>query len=133
MNTTYEQCFLQIKDKLSNADKKRLTEDFAVQVNFTNEDCSGVFYIQSKDGELYVEPYDYHDNDASMTIYFNDLEKLLEGKLDIDESADSSQIQIDGCRETVKLMTKLVKPKRRTTTSATEKSTVKAVKKTTTK
>ncbi len=93
---TFEQAFLKIKAKFDNADLSKLTSDFAIQVNMTDEDAGGAFYIQSADGKLFVEPYDYRDNTADVTLKRADLTKILDKKLAIEKAIDAGTIFVNG-------------------------------------
>ena len=41
-------------------------EHLAYQFNITGE-AEGIFYVEVKEGTLYVEPYEYFDRDAMFT------------------------------------------------------------------
>ncbi len=93
---TYEQAFAKIKESLKNADTSKLTGDFAIQVDLINKDCNGAFYIAYFDGELAVEPYDYVDNYARLSIMMGDFTKLVEGKLNVEKAIASEKIYVSG-------------------------------------
>ena len=78
---TYAEFFSQIKGEFMNADVSGITEHLAYQFNITGE-ASGIFYVEVKDGKLYVEPYEYFDRDAMFTCSAETLRELAEGKLD---------------------------------------------------
>lgn len=67
-------------------DKEQLTENFAAQIEMTDEDCHGIFYAACFNGELSVEPYDYHDNSVSIRIDSGLLEDFLTLKRDAKDS-----------------------------------------------
>lgn len=96
---TFEQAFLKIKAKFDNADFSKLNRDFAIQVNMTDEDCGGAFYIQSTDGKLFVEPYDYRDNTADVTLTRQDLNKILDKKLSASKALEGGKLYINGNAE----------------------------------
>lgn len=96
---TFEQAYLKIKAKFDNADTSKLTNEFAIQVNMTDEDCGGAFYIQFADGKLFVEPYDYHDNTADVTLARQDLNKILDKKLSIATALETGRLYINGNSE----------------------------------
>lgn len=77
----YEEFFAQVKEKLSGADVSQITEHLAYQFDITGE-AAGTFYVEVKDGKLYVEPYDYHDRDALFTCSAKTLGKIADKKLD---------------------------------------------------
>ena len=93
---TYEEAFKKIKESLKNADTSKLTGDFAVQIDLTNKDCSGAFYISYFDGVFSVEPYDYVDNYARLAIMYGDFNKLVTGKLDVNKAIESEKIYVTG-------------------------------------
>ena len=78
---TYAEFFAEIKSQFMGADVSGIQEHLAYQFNITGE-AEGIFYVEVKDGKLYVEPYDYHDRDAAFTASAENLMKIAEGKLD---------------------------------------------------
>ena len=60
---TYAEFFYEIKNRFMGADLSDITEHLAFQFNITGE-AEGIFYVEVKNGELRIEPYEYHDNDA---------------------------------------------------------------------
>ena len=62
---TFEAFFEKVKEAFKDADASGVTEHLAYQFNITGE-AEGIFYVEVKDGKLYVEPYDYHDRDAML-------------------------------------------------------------------
>ena len=66
---TYEQIVSKVKAKYADADASSLSGTVAIQINLTGKNVEGIFYIEAKDGKVNVEPYDYHDNKAIVTVY----------------------------------------------------------------
>ena len=64
---TYQELFEQVKMKFRKADVSGVKEHLAFQFNITGE-AAGSFYAEVRDGELYVEPYEYHDRVAAFTL-----------------------------------------------------------------
>ena len=106
---TFEQAFLKIKAKFENADLSKLSGDFAIQVNMTDEDAGGAFYIQSTDGKLFVEPYDFHDNTADVTLKRLDLVKILDGKLTVEKALESGKLYVNGNADDLKIAASVIK------------------------
>ena len=96
---TFEQAFAKVKEKFGSVDKKKLDEDFAIQVNMTDADCGGAFYIQSVRGTLNVEPYDYRDNTADVTLKKLDLYKILDGKMSVGDALKNGRLYVRGNAE----------------------------------
>ena len=98
---TFEQAFSKIKEKFENTDTSNVA-DFAIQLTFMDEDCSGIFSAYVRDGVLFVEPYDYKDNDLALTITKTALLAVIAGRSSLDkaiangdayvESGDASKI-----------------------------------------
>ena len=91
----YFEAFQNIKDSVVKFDNTVFNGDFAIQLTITNKDSGGIFYIEYKDGSLNIEPYDYIDNNVSITSGYADLLKVLASKL----SLDSKKIEIIGNKE----------------------------------
>ena len=106
---TFEQAFIKIKAKFDGADITKLLGDFAIQVNMTDEDAGGAFYIQSLDGKLFVEPYDYHDNTADVTLKRLDLIKILDGKLTVEKAIESGKLYVNGNADDLKAAASVIK------------------------
>lgn len=75
------EAFENIKKSITKFDSEKFEHDFAIQVTMTNKDCGGIFYIEYKDGQLNIEPYNYYDNNVDITSGYADLLKALSGKL----------------------------------------------------
>ena len=106
---TFEQAFIKIKAKFADCDLSKLLKDFAIQVNMTDEDAGGAFYIQSLDGKLFVEPYDYHDNTADVTLKRLDLIKILDGKLTVEKAIESGKLYVNGNADDLKVAASVIK------------------------
>lgn len=104
----FEERFEELK-KVILANKPAFDTFFAVQVNMTDEDCKGTFYIAFKDGELKVEPFDYHDHTAMITADSKVLESVLSGTLTFEKAYEDGNIIIDGSLDSAKELIKLCK------------------------
>ncbi len=92
---TYEEFFAKVKEKFMAADVSNITEHLAYQFNITGE-AEGVFYVEVKEGKLYVEPYDYIDRDAMFTCSAENLMKLAGGKLDPILAVTMKKLKVEG-------------------------------------
>ncbi len=86
----------QIKKKFGKLDTSKLTENFAVQVNLTDEDCGGAFFVANFDGDVAIEPYDYFDNTAVVNVKSKDLIDAIGGKLDVVGAMMNGTIEVFG-------------------------------------
>ena len=78
---TYSEFFSSVKTRFMGTDVSDIKEHLAYQFNITGEG-SGIFYVEVKDGQLYIEPYEYFDRDAMFTASADVFEKILNGKMD---------------------------------------------------
>lgn len=67
----------------------------AVQVNIKG-DNSGVFYIEVKNGNISVEPYEYNDRSCAITMTMDNFNKLIDGKLDPVVAFTLGKLKVDG-------------------------------------
>ena len=94
-----------------NADVSGITEHLAYQFNITGE-ASGIFYVEVKDGKLYVEPYEYFDRDAMFTCSAETLRELAEGKLDPVLAFTVQRLKVEGNIDKALRFKELVERKR---------------------
>lgn len=92
---TYEDLFSKIKQKFMEADISGMQEHLAYQFNITGE-AEGIFYVEAKEGKLYVEPYEYFDRDVIFTCNAKTLLKIAEGKLDPIWAVTTQKLKVDG-------------------------------------
>ena len=78
---TYADFFSEIKGKFLEADVSDITEHVAYQFNIVG-DAEGIFYVEVKDGAIFVEPYEYFDRDVMFTGKAETFMKIASGKLD---------------------------------------------------
>ncbi len=67
----------------------------AVQVNIKG-DNGGVFYIEVKNGNISVEPYEYNDRSCGITMTMDNFNKLIDGKLDPVMAFTLGKLKVDG-------------------------------------
>ena len=92
---TYESIVAAVRKKLSKADVSSIPGTLAFQVDVEGK-AEGIFYIEIKDGQLHVEPYDYHDSNARLIINGTNLMKLVNGKLDPVLAFTTGKLKVDG-------------------------------------
>lgn len=67
----------------------------AVQINIKG-DNGGVFYIEVKNGNISVEPYEYNDRSCGITMTMDNFNKLIDGKLDPIAAFTLGKLKVDG-------------------------------------
>ena len=92
---TYSEYFSSVKTKFMGADVSDIKEHLAYQLNVTGEE-SGIFYVEVKDGKLYIEPYEYHDRDAMFTASAKVYNDIMEGKLDPVLAFTLQKLKVEG-------------------------------------
>lgn len=92
---TYADLFSEIKTQFMNADVSDITEHLAYQFNIVGEG-EGIFYVEVKDGKLYVEPYEYFDRDAMFTCKAETLLKIASGKMDPILAVTLQKLKVEG-------------------------------------
>ena len=93
---TFIEKFNELKEKFGTIDESKLTDPFAVQIEMTDEDCGGIFYVAYMNGPFAVEPYDYHDHTAAITVSSKLLEDILSCKADPMEAFFAGNLKVDG-------------------------------------
>lgn len=106
---TYQQIVAKVKEKFTNIDASSIEGTQAIQINLSGKSAEGVFYIEVKDGEVNVEPYDYHDNWAVITVAPTNLFKILDGKIDPVIAYTTGKVAINGDVDTALRFVSLVK------------------------
>ncbi len=92
---TYAEYFSYVKTQFMDADVSDIQEHLAYQFNITGE-ASGIFYVEVKDGKLYVEPYEYYDRDAMFNASAKTFMKIIEGKLDPVVAFTLQKLKVEG-------------------------------------
>lgn len=92
---TYAEIFSEIKGKFLEADISDVQEHLAYQFNIVGEG-EGIFYVEAKDGKLFVEPYEYFDRDAMFTAKAKVFQKIADGKLDPIVAFTTHQLKVEG-------------------------------------
>lgn len=124
---TYIQAFDKIKEKLDG--KAKISQDydsFAIQVTLTNKDSHGIFYLKYSDGFLDVQPYDYFDNNAAVSLSYQTFLKLTDGRLSLDDALSKGLAEIYGNRSAAAAICGIVpqdKPQVKKATPKTPKET----------
>ena len=107
---TYEEIVKAAKEALCGKDVKNIPGHLAVEIDITGEG-EGSFYIELKDGALYVEPYEYYDNDCKLIASADVLTKLVEGKLDAVLAYTTGKLRVEGSIEKALEFQKIVNAK----------------------
>lgn len=108
---TYAEFFSEIKTKFMDTDVRDIQEHLAYQFNIVGE-AEGIFYVEVKDGKLYVEPYEYYDRDAMFTASADVFMKIAENKLDPVLAFTMQKMKVEGNFEKALKLKDLIEKKR---------------------
>lgn len=106
---TYEEVVRIARDAYEDADARNIFEHIAVQVNVTGEG-SGIFYVEVAQRAICVEPYDYYDRDAILTMSSDTIVALANSKIRFKDAVEQGLIRIEGNADKVWRLS-AVKPK----------------------
>lgn len=93
---TYADFFYDIKGRFMGADVSDIHEHLAFEFNIEDEEAGGAFYVEVKDGELFVEPYEYYDRDAKFICAPEVLIKIAEGEMDPVWAFTTQKLKVEG-------------------------------------
>ncbi len=109
---TFFEMFDAAKAGLKNADVSGLNGHIAIQIEVTEDGC-GIFYAEITDGVLNVQPYDYRDNTATVTLPHSTLFALLRRETTLPEAVAQEKAFVQGCMESAaKLFAAVPAPKK---------------------
>lgn len=92
---TYEEIVTKVRNTFKDADISKINQHLAYQFNITGEG-EGAFYVEVKDGELHIEPYEYYDRDAIFICSADVLFKIIGGKLDPIAAFTLGKLKVEG-------------------------------------
>lgn len=93
---TYADFFYEIKGKFMGTDVSDIKEHLAFQFSIEDEEAGGCFYVEVKEGQLYVEPYEYYDRDANFISDPDTFLKIAEGKIDPVWAFTTQKLKVEG-------------------------------------
>lgn len=108
----YADLFYEIKGKFMGADVSDIHEHLAFQFNIEDEKAGGVFYVEVKDGVLFVEPYEYYDRDAIFICAPEVLLDIADGRLDPVEAFTEQKLRVEGNLEKALRLKEIIEMKR---------------------
>ena len=95
----------ELKEKSAGFDASGYNGFLALQV--TLSDLGQALYVEIKDGKMSIEPYEYHDRQANMTISSANFIKMINGKLNSVLAFTTGKLKIDGDIEKAKELKQL--------------------------
>lgn len=95
---TFEEVFTKVKEMFQDTDVSGVREHIAYQFNITGEGA-GSFYVEVKDGKLYIEPYEYYDRDAIFICKAKTLFDIISKKTDPVLAFTLGKLKVEGSIE----------------------------------
>ncbi len=93
---TYAEFFQEFKNKFVGADVSDINEHLAYQFNIEDEEAGGAFYVEVKEGQLFIEPYEYFDRDAMFICAPDVLVKIADGEMDPVWAFTTQKLKVEG-------------------------------------
>ncbi len=109
---TYADFFYEIKGKFMGADVSDIHEHLAFQFNIEDPEAGGAFYVEVKEGVLYVEPYEYYDRDAMFICAPDVLLKIADGEMDPVAAFTAQKLRVEGNIEKALRLKEIIELKR---------------------
>lgn len=91
----FQDIFSKVKEQFGGTDTSSIKGLLAIQFNLTGEG-SGTFYTEVKDGVLSIEPYEYNDRNAALTMSGDDFLLMLRKKLDPVAAFSTGRLRVEG-------------------------------------
>lgn len=110
---TYADFFYEIKGKFMGADVSDIKEHLAYQFCIEDEEAGGSFYVEVKDGVLYVEPYEYYDRDAMFVSTPEVFRKIAEGEMDPVWAFTTQKLRVEGNIDKALKLNDIIKRKKK--------------------
>lgn len=92
---TFQEFYAEVKKAFKSADISDLKEHLAYQFNIEGEE-EGIFYVEARDGQLFIEPYEYYDRDVIFTCTADTLRKIASGDMNPIMAYTIHKLKVDG-------------------------------------
>ncbi len=125
---TYADFFYDIKGRFMGADVSDIHEHLAFEFDIEDEEAGGSFYVEVKDGTLYVEPYEYYDRDARFICTPDVLVKIAEGEMDPVWAFTTQKLKVEGNIDKALRLKEIIESKQREMKKAAKQEEKKAKK-----
>ncbi len=118
---TYADFFYDMKGRFMGADVSDIHEHLAFEFNIEDEEAGGAFYVEVKDGTLYVEPYEYYDRDAKFICTPDVLVKIATGEMDPVWAFTTQKLKVEGNIDKALRLKEIIDAKQREIKEAAKK------------
>lgn len=118
---TYADFFYDIKGRFMGADVSDIHEHLAFEFDIEDEEAGGAFYVEVKDGELSVEPYEYYDRDARFICAPEVLLKIATGEMEPVWAFTTQKLKVEGNIDKALRLKEIIEAKQREMQAAKQK------------
>ena len=118
---TYADFFYDMKGRFMGADVSDIHEHLAFQFDIEDDEAGGIFYVEVKDGTLYVEPYEYYDRDAKFICKPDVLVKIAEGEMDPVWAFTTQKLKVEGSIDKALRLKEIIEAKKKQAKKAAKK------------
>lgn len=126
---TYAEFFYEIKNRFMGADVSDIKEHLAYQFSIEDEEAGGIFYVEVKEGKLFVEPYEYYDRDAAFVSDADTLMQIAEAKQDPVAAYFDGKLRVEGNIDKALRLKEIIELKQKQAKKAAKKEAKKEAKK----
>lgn len=91
---TMQELLEMLREKAKDIDVSQ-ADFMAIQFNIKDRD-PGIFYVEIKDHNISIEPYEYNDRQCAITMKMDNFVKLINGKLDAVAAFTLGKLKVDG-------------------------------------
>lgn len=91
----FRELIYKIREAYENADARSIFEHIAIQFHVSGE-ITGAFYLEVAERKICIEPYEYSNPDAVVSISTEVIYQLLEKKVSTIEAMDKKMVSIEG-------------------------------------
>lgn len=110
---TYADFFYDIKGRFMGADVSDIHEHLAFEFDIEDEEAGGAFYVEVKEGQLYVEPYEFYDRDARFICAPDVLVKIAAGEMDPVWAFTTQKLKVEGNIDKALRLKEIIEAKQR--------------------
>ena len=110
---TYADFFYDMKGRFMGADVSDIKEHLAFEFDIEDEEAGGAFYVEVKEGVLYVEPYEYYDRDAMFICAPDVLLGIADGTIDPVAAFTEQKLRVEGNIEKALRLKEIIEMKKK--------------------
>ena len=118
---TYADFFYDMKGRFMGADVSDIKEHLAFEFDIEDEEAGGAFYVEVKDGQLSVEPYEYYDRDARFICAPEVLLKIATGEMDPVWAFTTQKLKVEGNIDKALRLKEIIEAKQKEIQAAKQK------------